>query len=92
MAVARPMPAPAVALHKQKPSPAQHLQATSLPRFRRCTFRRLEATGVVRGLPMYDVECLHPQNEAPLPIGNLAAAHPVCAGCTLPGIFRPDAD
>ena len=35
---------------------------------------------------------LLPQNEAPLPIGNLAAAHPVCAGCTLPGIFRPDAD
>ena len=33
-----------------------------------------------------------PQNETPLPLGNLAAAHPVCAGCTLPGIFRPDAD
>lgn len=90
MAVVQPIAAPAVVRPTDKPRPAERVHAETLPRFRRCTFRRIEATNVGRELAVYDVACTYPDN--PLALGNLASAHPVCASCTYPGIFRPDAD
>jgi hypothetical protein len=70
------------------------MQAQAIPatRFRRCTFRRLEATSVGRNLTVYSVDCMFPDRVTPLPLGDLNAAHPVCANCTNPGIFRADSD
>lgn len=92
MAVARPMHAPAVARPADKPRTIRTIEATSVPKFRRCTFRRVDATTSSRALTMYDVQCMYPDRETALPLGDLATAHTVCANCTYPGIFRPDAD
>jgi hypothetical protein len=96
MAVARPIPVttrPRPA-EKAQQAPPVHFVAQTMPveRFRRCTFRRVEATTVGRQLTMYQVDCMYPDRETPLPLGDLAAAHPVCAACTNPGIFRADSD
>jgi hypothetical protein len=64
---------------------------TADERLRRCTYRRLIA---VRKSPaaIYEAECLYPDRVVPLPLGDLAAARPICAACTATGIFRPDED
>ncbi len=40
--------------------------------------------------PIYDVECLYPSRSAPIPLGDLATARPICDGCQALGIFRAD--
>jgi hypothetical protein len=47
---------------------------------------------VGRSLAVYEVACTYPDRVNVLALGDLAAAHPVCASCTNQGIFRPDAD
>ncbi len=59
---------------------------------RRCTFRRVSAVPRKGALPLYDVACLYPKRETPIPLGDLGSARPICSGCTAPGIFRPDED
>jgi hypothetical protein len=63
--------------------PGEHL--------RRCTYRRLIA---VRKRPdaVYEAECLYPDRQVPIPLGDLASARPICAACTASHIFRPDED
>jgi hypothetical protein len=92
MAVVRPIPVPAILRPSDRARPAEKVQAATLARFRRCTFRRVEATKIGRELAVYDVACMYPDRVTPLPLGNLAAAHPVCATCTNTGIFRADSD
>jgi hypothetical protein len=99
MAVARPIPIPAVNRPTKTPglfapahAPVQAGEAAATMRFRRCTFRQVEATPIGRSLTVYQVDCMYPDRVTPLPLGDLAAAHPVCVACTNPGIFRPDAD
>lgn len=58
---------------------------------RRCTYRRIIAVQR-RPLPVYDVECLFPDRQAPLPLGDLASARPICEACRAEHIFRPDED
>lgn len=66
-------------------------EAADATRLRRCTYRRL--TAVRRGpTPLYDVACLYPERELPLPLGDLASAHPICERCAAEHIFRPDED
>ena len=59
---------------------------------RRCTFRRVSQVAAGRGLPIYDVACMYPTRESPIPLGNLETARSVCDSCTARGIFRPDED
>ena len=59
---------------------------------RRCTFRRVTAVHKKRTLPVYDVACLFPDRQTPLPLGDLATARSACESCTAQGIFRPDSD
>jgi hypothetical protein len=96
MAVARPIPVTTIprSAEKTRTAPPAQLGAQTVPaeRFRRCTFRRLEATTVARSLTVYQVDCMFPDRVTPLPLGDLASAHPVCAACTNPGIFRADSD
>ncbi len=40
----------------------------------------------------YEVECLYAGREAPLSLGDLAAARRICDPCGNPGIFRADED
>jgi hypothetical protein len=40
----------------------------------------------------YQVECLYASREAPLSLGDLAAARRICDPCGNPGIFRADED
>ncbi len=91
MAVVRPIPMPTVLRPAGKTRQLEQAQA-EVAKFRRCTFRRLEATRIARGLPVYDVQCLYVDRDAPVQLGDLAVAHPICASCTYQGIFRPDAD
>jgi hypothetical protein len=82
-----------VALAQRPLSPRPEGTVASLPadRIRRCTFRRLIA--LERGAhPVYDVECLYPDRAAPLPLGDLETARPICNACTAEHIFRPDED
>jgi hypothetical protein len=94
MAVARPVPIPAIGRPgaKTQAAPLAHVQAEPLGRFRRCTFRRIDTPHVGRALTVYQVDCLYPDRATPLSLGDLSSAHGVCAACSNPGIFRPDAD
>jgi hypothetical protein len=96
MAIARPVPIPAITrpTDKARTAPPAQIQAQAVPatRFRRCTFRRIEASTGGRNLTVYSVDCMFPDRVTPLPLGDLNSAHPVCANCTNQGIFRPDAD
>jgi hypothetical protein len=97
MAVARPIPIPAITrptevAQAQSPHAQAQADVTTSTRFRRCTFRRVAVTAMSGSLPVYQVDCMYPDRVTPLPLGNLAAAHPVCAACTNPGIFRADSD
>ncbi len=60
-------------------------------RIRRCTFRRLTLVRV-DGEEIYDVTCLYPERQRPIPLGDLETASPVCNACTAPHIFRADED
>lgn len=60
-------------------------------RIKRCTFRRL--INVELGHErVYDVECLFPDRQVPIPLGDLESAMPICNSCTAPHTFRPDED
>jgi hypothetical protein len=66
-------------------------QPVGLGHLRRCTYRRLIAVSR-RPQPLYDVECLYPDRQAPLPLGDLESARPICEACRAEHIFRPDED
>ncbi len=59
---------------------------------RRCTFRRITAVPRKRSLPIYDVACLYPDRETPIPLGDLETAKSICDSCQAEGVFRPDSD
>lgn len=59
---------------------------------RRCTFRRITVVESKRTLPIYDVACLYPDRETPLPLGDIQTARSACGSCAAQGLFRPDAD
>jgi hypothetical protein len=59
---------------------------------RRCTFRRITLVESKGALPVYDVACLFPDRETPLPLGDIETARPACESCTALGLFRPDSD
>jgi hypothetical protein len=65
--------------------------ATSALRIRRCTFRRLNRIDLA-GAPIYEVSCLYPDRQLPLPLGDLEMSAPICADCAANHIFRPDED
>jgi hypothetical protein len=76
-------------------NPAVHTHAAaSIPTtpLRRCNFRYVKVEANGRGLPVYDVACTFPDRERRIPLGDLESAHPICASCTYPGIFRADED
>jgi len=60
-------------------------------RIRRCTFRRLISVELTDER-LYDVECLYPDRRAPIPLGDLDSATPICNTCSAAHIFRPDED
>ncbi len=60
-------------------------------RIKRCTYRRLIAVDAAQER-MYEVECLFPERQLPLPLGDLDSATPICNACTAAHIFRPDED
>lgn len=63
-------------------------------RLRRCVFRRIDRVSAGPGRSEgtgFEVMCLYGGQEA-LPIGDLAAARPICDACAAPHIFRPDED
>jgi hypothetical protein len=80
-----------VALLQSFAKPASMPAADPAEHLRRCTYRRLIA---VRKRPdaIYEAECLYPDRQVPIPLGDLAAARPICASCTANHIFRPDED
>ena len=105
MALARP--ASTVITHKPTTAPAAPAPfspadfvveearsvAVQTSHIRRCNYRRVTALPVARRqLQMYDVDCTHPSYDNPVPLGRLEAAWDTCAGCSLPGVFRPDED
>ncbi len=52
-------------------------------RIKRCTFRRL--INVELGHErVYDVECLFPDRQVPIPLGDLESAMPICNSCIGP--------
>ncbi len=69
--------------------------STPIGRMRRCTFRRIDPVDALPGrpiLPTYEVMCLYGDREAPMALGDVEAARPICDACTASGIFRPDED
>ena len=56
---------------------------------RRCWYRRLTRVADRRDA-VYSVECLYPNREASIPLGDLEIARPVCGTCRAGGVFRPD--
>lgn len=60
-------------------------------RIKRCTFRRL-AQVQVAGDRVFDVACLYPDRQVPIPLGDLETATPICNACTAAHIFRADED
>jgi hypothetical protein len=63
-------------------------------RLRRCTFRYI-APGDQRsrsGGSAYQVACLFPERENPLPLGDMTSARAICGACAATGIFRADED
>ena len=60
-------------------------------RVRRCTFRRLIQV-TASDDRLYEVECLFPDRQVPIPLGDLDSAMPICNDCAAPHIFRPDED
>lgn len=68
-----------------EPQPAAGL------RLRRCTFRRLILVQA-DSAALYDVECLYPERQASIPLGDLETARPICNTCQAGGVFRPDED
>ncbi len=65
--------------------------ALTAPRIRRCTFRRLSRVPVGPTL-VYEVSCLYPDRQLPLPLGDMDSGLSICAACSASHIFRPDED
>ena len=68
---------------------------TPIGRMRRCTFRRIDEVESLPGRPVdptYEVMCLYADRDAPMALGDVEAARPICGACTASGIFRPDED
>ncbi len=80
-----------MALLQQLPDIEPVALAAAAPRIRRCTFRRLSRIPLTNGV-MYDVSCLYPDRQLPLPIGDVETALPICSACSASHIFRPDED
>ena len=82
---------PIVALLQPFAKPTPTAAADPAAHLRRCTYRRLIA---VRKRPaaLYEAECLYPDRQVPIPLGDLASARPICASCTASHVFRPDED
>jgi hypothetical protein len=69
------------------------LPVVSSEPLRRCTFRRITAHHATAGKQTgYDVACMFPDRQRPVPLGDIDRARPICAGCTHQGIFRADSD
>jgi thiamine pyrophosphokinase len=60
-------------------------------RIRRCTYRRLIAIDA-GSEQIYEVECLFPDRQVSIPLGDLDSATPICNFCSAAHIFRPDED
>ena len=60
-------------------------------RIRRCTFRRLIAVDS-GSEQVYEVDCLFPERQVPIPLGDLESATPIFNFCSAGHIFRPDED
>lgn len=73
---------------QQPGSPA----APGMVAVRRCTFRRVAVVARRRQAPLYDVACLYPDRQTPIPLGDMQSAQAICERCTAQGIFRPDSD
>lgn len=73
-------------------SPSEVQIGVAPTHIRRCTFRRMTAVTGKRDLPTYDVACLYPNYQTPIPLGDLETAKSVCDSCTADGVFRPDSD
>jgi hypothetical protein len=72
----------------ETPQPTSHLAPH---RIRRCTYRRMILVPT-QGDRVFDVECLYPDRNLPVPLGDLDAAAPICNACTATHIFRADED
>jgi hypothetical protein len=96
VALAQPQPLPIIEPGpRQAPGPLMAPVPATEGRLRRCTFRRLTPLTAARastGAPDYRVECLYPDRETPIPLGDLACARAICDACAATGIFRPDED
>lgn len=73
------------------PAPATLPTTPPMGHIRRCTFRRLTLVER-RPIAVYDAECLYPDRKAPIPLGDVESARPICDSCTALHIFRPDED
>jgi hypothetical protein len=80
-----------VALPHPAAEPASAVAAGLESRIRRCTFRRM-MTVEHRPGAVYDVQCLFPARDLPIPLGDLESARPICNACTARPVFRPDED
>ena len=78
-------------LRPTRPDPRPGADPIGGLHLRRCTYRRITAVQL-RPLPVYDVTCLFPDRQAPLPLGDLESARPICEACRAEHIFRPDED
>jgi hypothetical protein len=81
----------ALAQRLRAPRPDGAVSALPADRIRRCTFRRLIAVDQRPGT-IYDVECLYPDRQVALPLGDLDTARPICNACEASHIFRADED
>ena len=98
--IAAPMPTPAGQIRapglpiaiQDVPAPER---VAPVGRLRRCTFRRLDRLEALPGRMspfVYEVMCLYRGLPAPIALGDIEEARPVCEACTASGIFRPDED
>ncbi len=72
---------------------ASQLPVVSSDPLRRCTFRRVTAVHATTSRPAgYEVACMFPDRQRPIPLGDVDHARPTCAACTYQGIFRADSD
>ncbi len=67
------------------------VEASTSPRIRRCTFRRLSRISR-SGVPGYEASCLYPDRRLPLPLGDAENGLSICRACSATHIFRPDED
>lgn len=87
-------PAPGIALPVRPWLPVSGAIPADPGVLRRCTYRQLTPLRDSRrgAAADYAVGCGYPRLEEALPLGTLATARAICAGCTATGIFRADED